>query len=201
MTFGGTGKKLDLEPYTQWAPGVRSSASACGPATMAAMAEYWGRHLGQSAIIGRERFGSKAEHINYLYGNYGGRPWGMSVRGFAKGLEAYLQSALGDAPAVLLRRFNDFALYKAEIDADRPVAIKFDKWFSLRWMGRYAFDYHWTVGIGYELTEFGPRLILQDNGARRADGGYAASRERRIDYAGNRSVITMLAVELVPKGT
>lgn len=201
MTIGRTGKKLNLEPYTQWAPGVRSSASACGPATMAAIAEYWGRRLGLSALIGLERFRSKAEQINHVYDRYGGKPWGMSARGLVKGIGAYFRSALGDTSTIQLRSFNDFALYKAEIDADRPVAVKFDKWLSLRWTGNYAFDYHWTVGIGYELTELGPRLIVQDNGARRADGGYTASRERLIDYMENRAVITMVSVKPVRKET
>ncbi|WP_025696238.1 C39 family peptidase [Paenibacillus durus] len=196
MTNTVTGKKLNLEPYTQWAQGVRFASSACGPSTMAAITEYWSRKLGKPDLIGKERFGSKAEHINYLYGRYGGRPWGMSARGFAKGIKTYLRASLGNAPAIRLRSFNDFALYKAEIDAGRPVAVKFDKWFSLRWFGDYAYDYHWTVGIGYEMTGPSPRLIVQDNGAKRANGAFAASRERRIEYAANRKVITMVAVDL-----
>ncbi|WP_232229213.1 hypothetical protein, partial [Paenibacillus zanthoxyli] len=100
---GPYGMKLNLEPYTQWEPGVRFASSACGPSTMAAITEYWGRKLGETDLIGKERFGSKAEHINYLYGRYGGRPWGMSARNFAKGIKAYLRASLGDAPAIRLR--------------------------------------------------------------------------------------------------
>ncbi|WP_232238827.1 C39 family peptidase, partial [Paenibacillus forsythiae] len=164
-----------MEPYTQWEPGVRSASSACGPSTMAAITEYWGRRLGKPDMIGKKRFRSKAEHINHLYNRYRGRPWGMSARGFASGLQAYLRDSLGNSATVLLRRFNDFSLYKSEIDAGRPVAVKFDKWFSLRWLGGYAYDYHWTVGTGYEMTETGLLwLIVQDNGSKRANGGFAA---------------------------
>ncbi|QWU16554.1 Peptidase_C39 like family protein [Paenibacillus sophorae] len=197
MTSTVTGKKLNLEPYTQWAQGVRFASSACGPATMAAITEYWGRKLGEPNLIGKERFRSKTEHINHLYARYGGRRWGMSARGFEKGIKAYLRTSLGNAPAIRLRSFNDFALYKAEIDAGRPVAVKFDKWFSLRWFGNYAYNYHWTVGTGYEMTEPNLWLIVQDNGSKRANGGFTASRERRIEYAANREVITMVAVDLI----
>ncbi|MBY9080107.1 C39 family peptidase [Paenibacillus sp. HN-1] len=189
-------RRLAVEPYTQWAPGVQSASSACGPATMAAIAEYWGRRLGVSGRIGLEHFGSKVNQMNHLYRKYGGRPWGMSATALARGMKAFLRSSLGQSRAIEIRRLSDFEQYKAEIDADRPVAVKFDKWLSFRWRGNYDFDYHWTVGIGYELTEQGPMLLVQDNGLRCGDGVFDPSRERRISYTRNADVLSMVALRI-----
>ncbi|WP_025691808.1 hypothetical protein [Paenibacillus zanthoxyli] len=46
------------------------------------------------------------------------------------------------------------------------------------------------------MTEPSPWLIVQDNGSKQANGAFAASRERRIEYAAHRKVITMVAVDL-----
>ncbi|OKP87133.1 C39 family peptidase [Paenibacillus sp. P32E] len=194
--------RLEVEPYTQWEPGVASPGSACGPATMAALIEYWHTRRGYGRIPGSGHFDSKAEHINYIYSHHGGTPLGMSARSFAKGLQAYIGAAL---PRVERRRrpvsvsvFNDMGRYRAEIDAGRPVAVKFDKWFSLRWRGRYAYDYHWVLGIGYDLTDTGagPALIVQDNGIRHKNGGFTPGRERHIPYLPNQPILTMVALNI-----
>ncbi|MNC12839.1 hypothetical protein D3C76_76770 [compost metagenome] len=124
----------------------------------------------------------------------------MSARGFARGLRAYLGAAL---PYEKRKRFsaalfNDMQRYQAEIDAKRPVAVKFDKWFSLRWRGRYAYDYHWVLGTGYDLTDeaTGPVLIVQDNGMRHKNGGVNPGRERRIPYLPNQDILTMVALNI-----
>ncbi|CQR51715.1 C39 family peptidase [Paenibacillus riograndensis] len=197
-----TGIRLNVEPYTQWEPGVFSPGSACGPATMAALMEYWHTRRGCSLIPGAGHFQSKAAHINYIYSHHGGTPWGMSARGFAKGLQDYLGAALprenGKPFSVSL--FNNMQRYQAEIDAKRPVAVKFDKWFSLRWRGSYAYDYHWVLGSGYDMTDAaaGPVLIVQDNGMRHKNGGFTPGRERRIPYLPNRSILTMVALHIDP---
>lgn len=195
-------KKLAVEPYTQWEPEVASPSSACGPATMAALAEYWSTQQGQDFIQGSSYFHSKAAHINYIYRHHGGTPWGMSARGFKKGMKAYLRAALDTKEnrrrKISITTFNDFDLYKKEIEADRPVAIKFDKWSTLRWRGKYVYDYHWVMGIGYEETSDGEglTLILLDNGARTLDGRYNPSRERRVDYVINKDILTMVALNI-----
>lgn len=110
-------KKLPAEPYTQWEVGVESPSSACGPATMAALAEYWNTHLGADFIRGKGHFPSKAAHINYIYSHHGGRPWGMSVRRFTKGLKNYIHSVIlpKDQQKLLITTFNDFEVYKQKL--------------------------------------------------------------------------------------
>ncbi|KWX72699.1 C39 family peptidase [Paenibacillus jilunlii] len=192
--------RLDVEPYTQWEPGVSSPGSACGPATIAALMEYWHTRRGCSLIPGAGHFHSKAAHINYIYSHHGGKPWGMSARGFVKGLQGYLGAALPreHRKPFSVSLFNHMQRYQAEIDAKRPVAVMFDKWFSLRWRGSYAYDYHWVLGTGYDMTDAaaGPVLIVQDNGIRHKNGGFTPGRERRIPYLPNRSILTMVALHI-----
>ncbi|WP_379128272.1 C39 family peptidase [Paenibacillus sp. sgz500958] len=193
-------KKLQVEPYTQWAAGVVSPSSACGPTTMAAMAEYWNTRQNLAFIRGKSHFHSKEAHINYIYLHHGGAPWGMSVRGFIRGLKKYIGAFSGprdgyrrDFPIIT---FNDFGRYKAEIDAGRPIAVKFDKWFSFHWKGQYAFDYHWVLGIGYEEEGRMQKLIVLDNGTRTVDHGYTPSQERWIDYNRNKPIVTMIGLSI-----
>ncbi len=126
----------------------------------------------------------------------------MSVRGFTRGVEAYLKAALPYKERrhkpVRVSAFNGMERYKAEIDAARPVAVKFDKWFSFRWRESYAYDYHWVLGIGYDETdiETGPVLIVQDNGIRHKSGGFTPGKERRIPYQPNQEIITMVALNI-----
>ncbi|AIQ72075.1 MULTISPECIES: C39 family peptidase [Paenibacillus] len=192
--------KLPAEPYTQWEVGVESPSSACGPATMAALTEYWNTHFGADFIRGKGHFPSKAAHINYIYSHHGGRPWGMSVRCFTKELKNYIHSSTlpKDQQKLLITTFNDFEVYKTEIDAGRPVAVKFDKWFRLRWRGKFTYDYHWVLGIGYEVFDDGerPTLIVHDNGVRYKDGRVTLGKERRIPYFANKDIITMVGLDI-----
>lgn len=195
------GHQLIAEHYTQWDPGVASPGSACGPATLAALMEYWSTNKGRAFIPGASHFPSKAAHINYIYRHHGGTPWGMSVHSFKKGVTAYIKSAAreGNNQGLFsLTVFNEMERYITEIDAARPVAIKFDKWFSLRWRGRYAYDYHWVLGVGYEMPEdgSGPVLIVHDNGMGHKGGGFTTGKESRIPYAINKEIITMVGLDI-----
>ncbi|ULO07293.1 C39 family peptidase [Paenibacillus sp. 19GGS1-52] len=201
MKPGQSHHKLTVEPYTQWEPGVASPASACGPATMAALMEYWSTRQGKHFIGGENHFYSKVEHINHMYSHHGGTPWGMSVRSFIRGIKDYI-GASSETEAryqLSLTTFKDINRYIAEIDAERPVAIKFDKWFTFRWRGRYAYAYHWVLGIGYETFADGatPILIVLDNGIKYKDGGFAPSKERRMLFSPNKGIITMVALNII----
>lgn len=193
--------KLPAEAYTQWEEGVSSPSSACGPATIAALSEYWRTRKGMNFIPGKSHFYSKAAHINYIYRHHGGTPWGMSVHSFTKGIKAYLGAALSQNKQqceLIVSTFNDLEYYKAEIDAGRPVAVKFDKWFSFHWRRRFAFDYHWVLGIGYEESDGfeGSVLIIHDNGVRHKDGTFTLGKERRIPYPANKDIITMVSLNI-----
>jgi hypothetical protein len=167
--------------------------------------EYWHTQQGAAFIPGTSHFGTKAVHINHIYSRHGGRPWGMSTGSFTRGISAYIRSAAGKDDSNdwqhTVTVFNNMEHYKAEIDAARPVALKFDKWFSFRWQGDFAYDYHWVLGIGYEESALGgdPVLIVHDNGLRLKGGGYRPGQERRIPYLPNRKVLTMVGLDITSK--
>ncbi|NQX46790.1 C39 family peptidase [Paenibacillus tritici] len=201
MSRKPSGPRLKAEAYTQWETGVAAPSSACGPATMAALLEYWHSHKGRVFVPGFRHFGSKAAHINYIYTHHGGTPWGMSVRSLVRGLRAYIRQAAPPGEdrnrRVKVSVFNDIGRYRAEIDAARPVALKFDKWFSFRWRGSYVYDYHWVLGIGYEDQADGScTLVVHDNGVRHPGGAYTPGRERQISYTANTSILTMVSLDL-----
>lgn len=197
----GLSNELTADPYTQWETGVESPSSACGPATMAALTEYWNTQLGMDFIRGKGHFHSKAAHINYIYSHHGGTALGMSTRCFVKGITAYIKASISpkEEHKLSITTFNDFDVYKAEIDAGRPVAVKFDKWFNFRWRGNFAYDYHWVLGIGYEVPDNGDRpiLIVQDNGVRYRDGRITLCKERHIPYFANKDIITMVGMNIL----
>lgn len=194
--------RLSFHPYTQWETGIRSPASACGPAAIAGIVGFWEKRLAGRGGKPFARLPEKpAEAVNEMYAANGGMPLGMSAPVLAFGLRRQLNRRLRESGLpghAATRRFSGFEDYCAEIDAGRLVAVKFDKWFSFRWFGRRpVFDYHWTVGCGYRIGDDGTKyLLVHDAGGRRKDGTFARSRERQIAYEPHRGVLTMVGVKL-----
>lgn len=79
---------------------------------------------------------------------------------------------------------------KKQIDAGRPVAAKFDKWFTCKWRGQYSFDYHWVPVIGYEVLDDKLMLIIHDNGGRNRP-----SQIQSVPYHPNKDILTFIKVE------
>lgn len=194
---------LTFQPYTQWETGIRSPASACGPAAAAALLRFWEERLAAAggARLRKHRLPDEpAAAINRMYAACGATPLGTGALVLGLALRRQLNARLREAGLpgqAKTRRLSGFDAYRAEIDAGRLVAVKFDKWFSLRWRSRPLFDYHWTVGCGYRIADDGtPHLIVHDAGARLQDGTYAPSRERTAAYESHRHVLTMLALRV-----
>ena len=76
-----------------------------------------------------------------------------------------------------------------EIDQGRPVAAKFDKWFSYQWSGHYSFDYHWVPIIGYKRMDASVLLILHDNGSPSSCGSV-----RVVPYEANQKILTFIKI-------
>jgi len=81
---------------------------------------------------------------------------------------------------------------KRQIDEGRPVAAKFDKWFSFRWFGDFEFNYHWVPVIGYEETTTDFILIIHDNGSKNQ-----ASQVRDVSYNQNKSILSFVKIEKI----
>jgi len=81
-----------------------------------------------------------------------------------------------------------------QIKEGRPVAAKFDKWFTFRWSGQYEFNYHWVPIIGFELIDKEIQLIIHDNGGRNRE-----STIRHISYTKNKSILSFVKIEHIKK--
>lgn len=76
-----------------------------------------------------------------------------------------------------------------ELKSGRPVALKFDKYFTFQWTKKFTFAYHWVPLIGYEIKNAELFLIIHDNGGRNRE-----STIRKVRYAENASVLTFVQV-------
>lgn len=91
--------------------------------------------------------------------------------------------------------FNNFTTYMTEVKNYRPMAVKFDKIFTWDAPNRkYAYNYHWTVGVGYtyDSSTLKKTLKVHTNGGIRSDGSVAPSRVVSIDYTYNSPIISMI---------
>lgn len=86
--------------------------------------------------------------------------------------------------------FNNFFSYKTQLDDNRPVAVKFDKWFS-KWEpnAKYDYDYHWTPGLGYIYTASSGALLRVQTLA-------PNSTIRDINYNVNSAIISMVSFSI-----
>lgn len=82
-----------------------------------------------------------------------------------------------------------FFSYKTEIDNNRPLAVKFDKYFTLfEPNADYAYDYHWTPGLGYIYASTGTMLRVQTLAPN--------STIRDINYNVNSAIISMVSFSI-----
>lgn len=160
--------QFDNDIQTQFRP------SACGPVTASVILRYLDAPLSEVPI-------------NTLYKMLGTTRIGLFTWRFVyrlnKMLEPnwYVEKCL--LPDVL-----------AELDSGRPVAVKFDKWFSLKWFGHYDFDYHWVPIIGYEQVGTDVFLVIHDNGSPSAN-----SSVRTVSYRKNRDILTFVKFVAIHK--
>lgn len=146
----------------------RFRPSACGPVTAFTILRH---HMLDSGI-----------QVNDLYRVLGGTRIGLFKWRFIHNL----RKLLGSGWSVAECRLVDV---KLEIDEGRPVAAKFDKWFTFHWFGNYSFDYHWVPVIGYKETDNGLILLIHDNGGRKRE-----SRIREIAYERNRPILSFIKI-------
>ncbi|MDW0117556.1 hypothetical protein QTL97_11460 [Sporosarcina thermotolerans] len=149
---------------------VRFRPSACGPVTAYTILRY---HKNETTN----------DSIDHLYRLLGGTKIGLFKWRFVRRLRKLL------GPEWIVVDCGIEGL-KKEIDEGRPVAAKFDKWFSFHWFGKFVFDYHWVPVIGFKETANGIMLIVHDNGGRNRD-----SRVREIAYESHKDILSFVKIE------
>lgn len=146
-------------------------ASACGPTTIAAILQYH-----EKLEIG----------IDQLYRLLGTTTIGLFtwrlLRNFHKvGGQRYVA-----------KKVHSIEEVKNELLAGRPLAMKFDRYFTFHWFSKPRFSYHWVPLIGFKQEADDLLLYIHDNGQRNRP-----SKIRTVSYLENRKVVSF--VKITPK--
>ena len=80
---------------------------------------------------------------------------------------------------------------KEELLSGRPLAMKFDRYFSFRWFAKPLYNYHWVPLIGFEDKGDDVILYFHDNGKRNRP-----SKIRTVSYHSQRTVLSF--VKIIP---
>lgn len=164
---------LKVDGLSQYDKSIKTEyqASACGPVTALTILRYW---MPDSCHYDG----------NQLYRLLKTTRIGL----FTWRLKHNLRKLLGPSWEI-----NTCSLEEAKLELleGRPVACKFDRYFTYHWFKSYDFAYHWVPLIGFEEKEDDLSLIVHDNGGRNRE-----SRIRRISYAKNQEILTF--VKIVP---
>ena len=163
--------QLELQGLSQFDNSIRTQyqPSACGPVTALTILRYWMPN-------------SCPYDANQLYQSLGGSRIGL----FTWRLKRNLRKLLGPNWEINTCSVEEA---KEELISGRPVACKFDRYFSFHWFGSYEFAYHWVPLIGFEENENGLTLIFHDNGGRNR-----VSRIREVSYEKNQDVLTFVKI-------
>jgi hypothetical protein len=147
--------------------------SACGPATAAAILKHHEKN---------------SYGINELYSQLGSTRIGL----FAWRLIKNLRKLAGSRYTIQKVRALDEV--KSELLAGRPLAMKFDRYFSFHWFSKPAYNYHWVPLVGFEEQPNDLTLYFYDNGQKNRP-----SKLRTVSYAANRNVLTFIKIVPIQK--
>lgn len=164
---------LQIEGMSQYSnevdPPLRNSA--CGPTTVYVILNY---------LQSGKQF---VENVNELYRLLGGTKIGLFKWRLIKNLKRYLGPKWSIENCTLKEALQ-------QLDDGNPVAMKFDKYFTLQWKANPTFKYHWVPLIGYEIKNNELFLIVHDNGGRKRE-----SHIRTVGYANNYKVLSFVKIE------
>ncbi|MDQ0430319.1 hypothetical protein QOZ98_003157 [Planomicrobium stackebrandtii] len=146
-------------------------SSACGPVTAASILQF---HEGLE--IGTDQ----------LYRLLGATPIGL----FTWRLLRNFHKIAG--PRYEAKKVRTIEEVKEELLAGRPLAMKFDRYFTLQWFSKPAYSYHWVPLIGFKQEDGDLLLYIHDNGQKNRP-----SKMRTVSYLENRKVLTF--VKIMPK--
>ncbi|MDN4492945.1 C39 family peptidase [Ureibacillus aquaedulcis] len=163
--------QLDVQGMSQYSKDVfpQFQNSACGPTTICVILNY---HASK-----------QSRGVNELYRMLGGTRIGLFTWRLIKNLRKLLGSGWDVSRCSLAESLK-------ELEAGRPVAMKFDKHFTFQWFSKPTFKYHWVPLIGYEIKDDELYLLLHDNGGRNRE-----SQIRKIRYSDNYKVLTFVKIK------
>lgn len=142
-------------------------ASACGPTAVASILSYYGENQ---------------YSINTLYKKLHCTKIGLP----AVFLTFFLSRLLG-AQWTIQRISIENAL--VELNNNRPVALKFDRYTNPTFWKKPYFHYHWTVLVDYKIKENDIYLIVEDLGAPQKK-----SRQHTISFLENKHALSFIQI-------
>ena len=163
--------QLPVQGHSQYDSSIQESyrASACGPVTAYVLLNYLFPH-------------ACPYQPNELYKKLGSTRIGLFTYRFIRNMRKLLGANWKVNKCTLQVALN-------ELKSGRPVALKFDKYFSFQWNKKFTFAYHWVPLIGYEIAGGEVILIIHDNGGRNR-----SSQIRKVRYADNVSILTFVQI-------
>lgn len=167
---------LDLTGKSQYSSDVniKFQSSACGPTTAHVILNYISANTELANY-----------DVNELYKILGATKIGLHKWQMIRNLQQLLGANWNVADCSISEALN-------ELRNGRPVAMKFDKYFSFNWRAKPLYAYHWVPLIGYEILDEHLYLTIHDNG-----GPNRESQVRSFKYDENRNVLSF--VKIAPK--
>lgn len=147
---------------------INRQGSACGPTTAAAILKHHEK---------------RDYDINDLYQTLGTTRIGLFTWRFKKKLNKFGKKRYR------VTKTRSLDQVKEELLQGRPMALKFDRYFSLRWRLESTYNYHWVPLIGFEELPDDLILYIHDNGKRNRP-----SKIQAVSYKQNRKVLTFLKI-------
>lgn len=146
----------------------RLQGSACGPVTAAAILTHHEK---------------RDYDVNELYRALGTTRIGLFAWRFKRKLNKLGQKRYR------VTKTRSIDQVKEELLQGRPMAMKFDRYFSLHWRLDSSFKYHWVPLIGFEELPDDLILYIHDNGKRNRP-----SKVQAVSYKKNRKILTFLKI-------
>lgn len=136
---------IRIKSQSQYSENINKQyrSSACGPVTISVILNYWGNTY----------------TANHLYEEIGATKIGSFRFIMVRRLRKLLGSSWRISPSDRI----DEVIH--ELQRGRPVAAKFDKYFTFRFFSKPLYAYHWVVLTGYEIKDGHIYLFFHDNGA------------------------------------
>jgi len=163
--------QLKFEGFSQYHESInpKYQPSACGPVTAFTILRYW-------------MPGAFSYNANQLYRLLGSTRVGL----FTWRLKQKLSKLLGPTWKIDTCSIEEA---KSELLKGRPVACKFDRYFTFHWFSTHEFSYHWVPLVGFEENKNDLTLIFHDNGGRNRE-----SRIREVSYKNNQDILTFVKI-------
>jgi chaperonin cofactor prefoldin len=145
--LAGTIKTLGVTRLWQRMSGVTYPNSSCGPTTGAMIANYYSSL--NYGVKDSSDYGGDAKFINHLYTEMKSGMFGTSMANWTSGMYTHLNH-IDPSWTVIGQSANGyFTTYRDYIDHSRPVALRFDFWYT----GSVDFTHHFVAGIGYDTSD------------------------------------------------